>query len=151
MIRLFIRIIQQKKCDNYFNSNFRDIKFKPYSKSTIYLMPYFSECYFKKKNCISNKPIFDNFQIINNQNLIIKKVTAINPKKLPFFMEIVDYGQKFLISNKNIFILKNNFKKKNILKYIFLKDLILEKKLKNNSLFSGKSLFVNKRVNSHKV
>lgn len=143
----------EKSVDNYLvnYSNFRDIKFKPNSKSTIYLMPYFSECYFKKNNCIRNKPIFENFQIINNKNLIIKKVTAINPKKLPFFMEIVDYGQKFLISSNNIFILKNNFKKKNSIKYIPLKDLILEKKFKNNSVISGKALSVNKRINSHKV
>ena len=141
-----------RNADNYIvnYSNNRYLELPPNSSSVLYLMPYFSECFFKNEECSKSSPVFLNFQLFNIKGLIIEDVSIVNRAKLPFLIELNDHGQEYLISNMNAFsfYIKKSYKDSKLLE---TDDFRIDDKFINYSYKKNDEIYINKRHNSFDI
>tara|TARA_B110000977_G_C11072831_1_gene490169 strand:+ start:2100 stop:3146 length:1047 start_codon:yes stop_codon:yes gene_type:complete len=132
-------------------SNYKNFKIYGKSESIIYLIPYLSSCFFKLKDCKTNTPILQNIEILKNKNIEIKGIYSVNINNLPFIIELIDFNQKYLFSENEVFsFLKNLFKYDSINKNSIdiINDFRIINYFKESSILKNGKIKVSKRENS---
>ena len=149
---IFSNYSNARNPDNYSvnYSNNRYLELLPNTSSTLYLVPYFSEWFFKNEECSKSSPVFLNFQLSNIKDLIIEDVFTVNRAQLPFLIELNDNGQKYLISNMNAFsfYIKKSYKDS---KLIEIDNFKIDNNFINYSYKKNEGIYINKRHNSSDI